>query len=400
MSLAELVAASFLRRTSGALTGPPTVSGWAPSIDPHPENYGDPEDSRPPGDGMPGWRFSPVASLFDLEGLVRGNDRFGFLALFLERMTRLARDREAVEGWQVKRKGSGWLVGYASIPAGMRLAVDAKQLYEMAFRSPLCYFIRKGEELREEILTRKASSEVQTFPRSLGVPRAQMPQIKSTLVPDFLEELAQQGIRMTRRRRRVGDLKPTQAELNLDKAREMLRGQPEDSLRKPVIVSKDDYLLDGHHRWAALQLQDPESEIETIRVEVGIRELLRLAAEFSKVEYKTVEASSRRASDPAEVSQEILRQLGGMRRLTVMVGASKFLRDDSQGLGSIRFQTMDPGAGKPNFVNIILESDDTYTVKLGRARGMNFKWLKEFNGVYADSLVQLLERQTGLAYRL
>lgn len=50
----------------------------------------------------------------------------------------------------------------------------------------------------------------------------------------------------------VRSLKPTQNQLWLGKAIEMaLDGE---ALKEPLIVSKDNYVIDGHHRWAALLL--------------------------------------------------------------------------------------------------------------------------------------------------
>lgn len=133
-----------------------------------------------------------------------------------------------------------------------------------------------------------AGGKVLTLPMSMGVPRTQMPQIKSEFVPDFLEMLKKNGVSVKQGERRVGDLHPTQGQLNAVKAREFADNMPEKALKKPVIVSKDDYILDGHHRWAALFLKDPESKIKSIDVDLPMKQLLAVARSFEKVGYKDV----------------------------------------------------------------------------------------------------------------
>jgi hypothetical protein len=123
---------------------------------------------------------------------------------------------------------------------------------------------------------------------SLNIPRAKMPQIRSDLVPEFVDELAASGVRVDRMKRvGVSRLKPTQKEINNDKVRKMLTAPPT-VLAKPVIVSKDFYILDGHHRWLALLNSKPDFKIQTYFVHLPIRQLLKRANSFGKVSYKSI----------------------------------------------------------------------------------------------------------------
>jgi GNAT superfamily N-acetyltransferase len=63
-------------------------------------------------------------------------------------------------------------------------------------------------------------------------------------------------------------------------------------LAKPVIISKDNYILDGHHRVAALYNIDKDFRLKTIKVDLGIRDLLKTAKGFPKVSYKNINESS------------------------------------------------------------------------------------------------------------
>jgi predicted kinase len=152
---------------------------------------------------------------------------------------------------------------------------------------------REGKHTKsaaERKANRKAKNEaavgVSELPAGLGVPRAQMPQIQSGLVPEFLAHLSENGVRVKRGQRKVGSLKPTQDGVTSVKAEALARTAPKDKLRLPVIVSSDGYILDGHHRWAALVSIGENERIQTYEVAVPMRKLLELARRFEKVGYK------------------------------------------------------------------------------------------------------------------
>jgi hypothetical protein len=110
------------------------------------------------------------------------------------------------------------------------------------------------------------------------------------------------------------------------------------------------------------------------------------------VRQTTTQANPRRRRNGREVAQTILHQVGGMGRLVAMLGAKDFLAYPN----GVAFKFAVAGAGKPNYVKILLEPSDTYSVEFGRLRGRDYKVIKAFDGVYADSLRRLFESTTGL----
>jgi len=70
----------------------------------------------------------------------------------------------------------------------------------------------------------------------------------------------------------VGKLKPAQTEIIVDKAVAFALGflntnQPDlDDME--AIVSKDNYIMDGHHRWAARYLIDPTAQVKVTRIDL------------------------------------------------------------------------------------------------------------------------------------
>lgn len=94
----------------------------------------------------------------------------------------------------------------------------------------------------------------------------------------------------------------------------------------------------------------------------------------------------------------LIRQLGGMGKLTAMIGASGFGRGTTDGHPSLTFKFK--GSKKANVVTIILDPSDTYTVRFMRMAGPSKFYAVtptgEASGVYADQLRAVFERHTGL----
>lgn len=154
------------------------------------------------------------------------------------------------------------------------------------------------------------------------IPRDQMPQLKTKAVPGsaawkqaeklakekgidpkdvevnaepaFLEYLTKEGVKIQRGKMPATQMKATQNQLNADKVAGMawaLYNDPKTKdashpLRQPLIVSNDGYVLDGHHRWAALATHDvmsgnkDVSDISVIRVDMDIEDLVDKSNEF------------------------------------------------------------------------------------------------------------------------
>ena len=80
-------------------------------------------------------------------------------------------------------------------------------------------------------------------------PRGDMPQIKSTLMPEFLAYAEANGVGWAQSEVAASDLQPSQDGM-VESSIVTLVGSKE-QLTKPVLVSQDGYVLDGHHRWEA-----------------------------------------------------------------------------------------------------------------------------------------------------
>jgi predicted RNA methylase len=114
-----------------------------------------------------------------------------------------------------------------------------------------------------------------------GIPRINMPQFSGIaapgteaerlaggagkfvdLTPQFAQRLAADGIKVTQKRVLAAHLRATQTELVGSKvagfAAAVQRGDPRavKTIAEPIYVTRDNYVIDGHHRWAANMMLD------------------------------------------------------------------------------------------------------------------------------------------------
>lgn len=89
--------------------------------------------------------------------------------------------------------------------------------------------------------------EVPNEDDSKGKMRHALPQINK--FDDFVADLAKQDIALDLRRLDPKKLTPTQSNFNEEKVDKMVADKVWSD--KPIIVSEDMYVVDGHHRWLA-----------------------------------------------------------------------------------------------------------------------------------------------------
>lgn len=112
--------------------------------------------------------------------------------------------------------------------------------------------------------------------QSLNIARGHMPQIKSADYDDFIKFLRAKGIRVTKKKIEPKNYKATQKNFNQDK----VAGLMGKNLDKEIFVSKDKYVVDGHHRWLAAW--NDGVKLNAYVFHVLIRELIELMREYPK----------------------------------------------------------------------------------------------------------------------
>lgn len=149
--------------------------------------------------------------------------------------------------------------------------------------------IKAAAELRAKLEQAKGRRESPTgqwraFPPdmgSLGIPRAEMPQIKGEHRGAFIQFLKGRGIEASEQHEvDAAKLKPTQAEFSMAKVEGFLKKGLGSG--RSVLVSSDGYVLDGHHQWMAHAAAN--QDIPVITLNAPMRELLKAAHEFPSVQ--------------------------------------------------------------------------------------------------------------------
>lgn len=126
--------------------------------------------------------------------------------------------------------------------------------------------------------------------------RETMPQLSDNegndLTGEFREHLEALGHRVTNRTVPAADLKATQSELIAKKVagivQALKKGENVGGIRERIFVSFDDYIVDGHHRWAGLVAFDTidgdlgDVTMDIAQVDMGILALIHEANEFAK----------------------------------------------------------------------------------------------------------------------
>lgn len=142
---------------------------------------------------------------------------------------------------------------------------------------------------------------------TLGVPRAQMPQIRAEHRGALANFLKARGIDSKAAEMPAGDLKPTQAEFSPARVEQARQRQGGD---RSILVSSDGYVVDGHHQWLARRADG--KPVSVIRLDAPIQEVLAQVAEFPSTSNAGgatahVEAQQFSRNMPEELAQAIRR---------------------------------------------------------------------------------------------
>ena len=129
---------------------------------------------------------------------------------------------------------------------------------------------------------------------NLGIKRKKMPQINEAVMKDYLKFIKKSS-KVSKRKVSVNTLKSTQNEISLNVIRERQSTYSKRKKIAPIIVSNDNYILDGHHRWATLRdcnmypkicNHKPSLKIDAYKIDMPIKKLLKKTHTFKNVAYE------------------------------------------------------------------------------------------------------------------
>ena len=130
--------------------------------------------------------------------------------------------------------------------------------------------------------------------KSLGFSRRSMPQIYSGDMQEFLKFLSTNNIRHSNSKTLPNTLKASQKEFNDKKVMHMVQNAQKyiKNSSKPILVSSDNYVIDGHHRWLATkiynEINDTNIEMQIVKIQHKAKPLIAMMKTFDSVNFKKV----------------------------------------------------------------------------------------------------------------
>lgn len=124
---------------------------------------------------------------------------------------------------------------------------------------------------------------------TLGIARHEMPQIAHGHYDDFFKYMQDSGVTFRKEMVTTKGLKATQKEFaDAGIITSIIKGTDPTRTFKPIIISKDGYVIDGHHRWLAKLNTFPDGKIEAFRANKNGKEVLELTKKFKWVTFRPV----------------------------------------------------------------------------------------------------------------
>jgi len=124
----------------------------------------------------------------------------------------------------------------------------------------------------------------QQYISEIRIARHKMPQVSSENLEDMLGWLGAKGITVSRGSIDPKKLIPIQ-DVNFDSVKSIVTRKPEKALGKPLLISYDNHLLDGHHRWKASV--DLGRQVKFIRIHLPVLKALEAIKKYPNTEFRT-----------------------------------------------------------------------------------------------------------------
>ncbi|NBV77012.1 hypothetical protein EBR66_02545 [bacterium] len=115
----------------------------------------------------------------------------------------------------------------------------------------------------------------------LGIRRKYMPQFQTKGDVQHFRKFIKKvyNISSMKGKRTALQLHPSQSEINKKIIKNLVK-EPDSIFTKvmvPLVISKDNYIVDGHHRWAAYRTERPTTSLPVIVINAPIKDILGIA---------------------------------------------------------------------------------------------------------------------------
>jgi GNAT superfamily N-acetyltransferase len=140
-----------------------------------------------------------------------------------------------------------------------------------------------------EVFKEGGSVPMISLKNSLGYDKSELPQLRSTEKPMFKEYLDKKYRRkMTKKGSiKASELKPTQNKINPAQI-DIIKSVGIKMKDKPISISRDGYVIDGHHRWFHQKMNN--DDINYIQYDLPAEELIQEMFDSGLVQVETIES--------------------------------------------------------------------------------------------------------------
>jgi hypothetical protein len=142
----------------------------------------------------------------------------------------------------------------------------------------------KSDGIKPVDLTNMEIKGTQLYTRdNLGISRDKMPQIPDDKREEWLKSLG--DTKVVEETVKPNELHPVQSEMDVASVADKMDNILDKGWKGSIIVSSDNYVMDGHHRWAGASLasfEQPDLHINITRVDMPHDELLKQMLDFNK----------------------------------------------------------------------------------------------------------------------
>ena len=113
----------------------------------------------------------------------------------------------------------------------------------------------------------------------IGIVRKYMPQFSSPAeIKQFTRFIKKvYGISSHATKMAAKEMKSSQKEISRERVESLIADNIFDKLRTPILVSADNYVIDGHHRWAAYMMERPKVLLPVVVIDARIKDILGIA---------------------------------------------------------------------------------------------------------------------------
>lgn len=149
-----------------------------------------------------------------------------------------------------------------------RLVVDKRELSKA---------LKKRDEVEDLLLKSIEKNDfkyIKYLKKGLGKLRKEMPQIDAKNIKDVLEYFEDEDVKIKEKSIKISKILPSQRDFDDNKILSMVK-KGSDKVNVTYLVSKDNYLVDGHHRWAAALEEDDNQEVNIHQINLPIEDLLK-----------------------------------------------------------------------------------------------------------------------------